>query len=367
MATKTNTSINGQKYYRITRTIGHEIIDGTKKPIKKQFYGPSKTAAVKKYQDYLIEQERLKTPAVDSNKPMGVLLDYFMDNVFLTDSQYAESTKDRYGRAVRQFKKQDTTGLLKIPMQAVTSQDIQAAYNKLPVALSTVQAVNKLFRMFFKWAVYNRYCTNVLDAVTIPVKPYTKYKDGIVIWTDEELDQIDRALKDHKLRLMVFLGRYAGMRISEVLGLRYDDITADTIKIRRQYYRGDVTDPKYGSQRDVPLHATLKKEIEIHRAWHRAEMKKNGYKTDYVFTTAIGTMYDYSNIKHRLKRIYEQNGIEPKSFHTYRATFCTNLCKAGVPIQTASVLMGHKSVDVTARFYTFVDQQAKKTAIDLLT
>lgn len=366
MATKTNTDINGSKYYRITRTIGHEIIDGKKVPVKKQFYGPSKTAAVRKYEEYLIEQERLKTPAVDSNKPMGVLLDYFMENVFLIDAEYAESTKDRYSRAVRQFRESDTTGLLRIPIQAITSQDIQAAYNKLPVALSTVQAVNKLFKMFFKWAVFNRYCTNILDAVTIPKKPHTKYKDGIVIWTDEELDQIDKAMDGHKLRLMVFLGRYAGMRISEVLGLKYSDITSDTIRIRRQYYRGDVTDPKYGSRRDIPLHAVLKKEIEIHRAWHEAEMISNGYETDFVFTTAIGTMYDYSNIKHRLKKIYEKNGIEPKSFHTYRATFCTNLCKAGVPIQTASVLMGHKSVDVTARFYTFVDQEAKISAIDML-
>ena len=53
MATKKNTQINGKDYYRITKTIGHQIVDGKKTPIRKAFYGESKTQAVKKYQEWL--------------------------------------------------------------------------------------------------------------------------------------------------------------------------------------------------------------------------------------------------------------------------------------------------------------------------
>ena len=64
MATKTNTKVKNKEkeyeYYRVTRTIGHEIVDGKKVPIKKQFYGRSKTEAENRYDDWKDEQLRLK-------------------------------------------------------------------------------------------------------------------------------------------------------------------------------------------------------------------------------------------------------------------------------------------------------------------
>ena len=59
MATKKNTEINGQEYFRITRTIGHKMVDGKKVPVKKQFYGSSKGDAEKKYKAFLESQGRI--------------------------------------------------------------------------------------------------------------------------------------------------------------------------------------------------------------------------------------------------------------------------------------------------------------------
>ena len=50
MAVKTNVNKNGNQYYRITRTIGHKA-DG--KPIKKEFYGTSKSDAEGKANEYM--------------------------------------------------------------------------------------------------------------------------------------------------------------------------------------------------------------------------------------------------------------------------------------------------------------------------
>ena len=50
MAVKTNVNKNGNKYFRITRTIGHKE-DGT--PVKKEFYGNSKSDAEEKAQQYI--------------------------------------------------------------------------------------------------------------------------------------------------------------------------------------------------------------------------------------------------------------------------------------------------------------------------
>ena len=65
-------------------------------------------------------------------------------------------------------------------------------------------------------------------------------------------------------------------------------------------------------------------------------------------------------------KVSKATGVPEYPFHTFRHTFCTNLCRAEVPIQVASKLMGHKSVEVTAKFYTLVDKDEQKAAINLL-
>ena len=362
----TNTQVNGKDYYRIVRTIGHEMKNGKKVPIRKQFYGTSKTDATNKYKEWLLSQERLKDQTVISNKPFGDVLKFYMDNVLAVTSKYKDSTKERYADACSRFMASNATGLLSTPIQAVTSADIQLAYNRFDVALSTVQTLNKCLKGFFKWAIMNRYCTDVLSAVTIPKKTYTKRSEDIIVWTDDELDMIEAAMDGERVRIIFYLGKYAGLRISEMLGLKYGDIDDDCIHIRRQYYRGDLTDPKYDSFRDIPLHPVLREEIQKHKAWHIDEMQANKYRTEFILTTSLGTHYDYNSLRHKFESLYAQNGIEQKPFHTYRHTFCTNLCKAGAPIQAASKLMGHKSVDVTSRFYTFVDREQQADAINLL-
>lgn len=367
MATKTNTTSNGYQYYRITRTIGHEYIDGKKKPIKKQFLGRSKREAEKKYDQWKDEQREKSQQIVASNKSFRDVVEFYRDNVFDVSTKYAAGTKDRYKRAYRQFCDADVTGLLEKPIQEVTAANIQLAYNSFDVHLSTVQALNKFFRLFFKWAVLNRYCFDVLSAVTIPNKEFAHREEKIVVWEDSELSAIDDALTGHRFRFMVILSLYCGLRIGEVLGIRYSDFDDNMLHVRRQYTReGIYKEPKYKSIRDIPLHDVVKEELLIHSSWHKAEMKRNKYKTDQVFTTTIGTPYDHANVRHRFEDLYRVNGIPCKKFHAYRATFCTNLCKAGVPIQIAASLMGHKSVDITSRFYTFVSENEKVSAIHRL-
>ena len=366
MATKTNSHINGKDYYRLTKTIGHELVDGKKKPIRKSFYGTSKTQAEKKYHEWLIEQDRLKEQTVSSNKPLFAVLDFYADNVLGPSAKYEESTKERYIGAYHRFKKCGSTNILSMPIQDVTSADWQVAYNKYDTKQSSLNSLNSFLKGFYKWAVMNRYCTDILAAVSIPKKDKTVRSEEITVFTDDELEKIDRITVGDRIRLMTFIGRYAGLRVSEVLGLKYSDFTEDLIRVRRQDYRGTLKAPKYNSVRDIPLHPVLKRELELHRKWHEAEMKSVGYKTDFVFTTKLGTPYDDSGIRKRFRKLFAANDMPNNPFHTFRHTFCTNLCKAGVPIQVASKLMGHKSIEVTARFYTLVNRSEQFDAIAML-
>ena len=160
---------------------------------------------------------------------------------------------------------------------------------------------------------------------------------------------------------------YTGARISEAIALKYSDFDNDTVTISRQYYMKEMKEPKYNSVRQIPLHDELRTALATHKEWHQKDMKKNHYKTEYVFTTSSGNLYDPVNVRRALKRFCNKYGIEYKHPHAFRATFCTQLCRCGVPLEVASSLMGHKSMEVTARHYALVRSDTKRDAIDKLT
>ncbi len=64
--------------------------------------------------------------------------------------------------------------------------------------------------------------------------------------------------------------------------------------------------------------------------------------------------------------IIKKIGVPQRGFHTYRHTFGTMLCNRGVPIQTASVLLGHADIKITARYYINVSLDEKAKAVNVL-
>lgn len=198
--------------------------------------------------------------------------------------------------------------------------------------------------------------------------------------SDDELNRIVAGLTGHRLRLLVILGIHTGCRISELLALSYSDISGNVLSVNKQLTRKlqiepmettstlEVTDRQKTTTaaRTIPLNDTVLKELEVHKNWQRIEMMKNGYRTDYLFTTASGKFCDRHNVTRSLNRLYKRIGVPSKPFHVYRHTFGTNLCKNGVPIQTASKLLGHKDINMTAKYYVDVDMEEKQKAVETI-
>ena len=131
--------------------------------------------------------------------------------------------------------------------------------------------------------------------------------------------------------------------------------------------RYDINVPKTANSiRKIPLHETVLSELSIHKRWHLKEQLQKGYRTEYVFTTDSGKLYDPSNVRTALNRYYKRIGVEEKNIHAYRHTFGTNLCRQGVPIQTASKLLGHDDISTTAKYYVNVSADEKARAIETL-
>lgn len=374
MATKKNTTvvIDGKEYeyFRITRTIGHQYKNGKKVPVKKQFVGTSKGNAEAKYKEFLQDQAEAKYAAEQEKAAQDLKLfrEYAEEYTYevLPASAYGHGTKQQYERAYRVHIK--NTWITTMVMKEVKAKDIQDFYEQLDVSKQTLNSVHKWMSAFYKWLVIKDYGSNVLSAVTLPKKRDSSKGKDIVVWEQDEIQKIFAKAEEENHRLL-FLFKvlfYSGLRISEALGLKYSDIANGQIHVERQYERGVLCPPKHNSYRTLPAHTELLRALEDHILWHKEEMRKNKYKGDYIFTTSTGKLLDYHNVRRSMERLYKRCDIAPKKIHAYRSTFCTELCRAKVPIEVASKLMGHKSVEVTAKHYALIREDTKAEAISML-
>ena len=362
----TNTKINGSEYYRIRRTVGYKIVDGEKKPIIKSFYGTSKGNAEDQYKEYLKAEAR-KEYEKKYGKDLTTFherANFFIKNSLLVSQKYASGTKVRYESSYRVHI--EGTWIDKMAVKDIVPNDVQLFYNELNVSKSTLQMIHRFMSAFYRWMIRNKYATDILSAIDMPIKKDTKKSEEIIVWDDESWDILTSRNFDFRHDLMVKMLCYSGMRIGEVLGLKYGDIRDNEIHIVRQYSMGELKKPKRNSKRVVPLHQKIERSLELHKEQHAKEMAANKYETEFIFTTDTGQLIDISNLTRSFNRFYKRHGIPQNTFHTYRRTFCTKLCEAEVPLEVASKLLGHKSLEVTAEYYALVRKPTKDNAISRL-
>ncbi|MCI9597382.1 MAG: site-specific integrase [Firmicutes bacterium] len=385
MAKKTNCTINGKEYYRIYRKVGMKVNKmGIWVDDRKAFYGSCKREAEEQYQEYM---RRKKSGVSSDRQVLGELADNYIYHVFVNDPSYADSTKQQYINAYKKHVR--TSRLAGLYIDELSSMDIQMLYNEMDCAPAGLRNVHNLLRLFFKYLEREGVSRDLTLNLVLPEKEPSQNGQkgsvsddcGIVIRNDDELKKIVSGLQGHRLRLLVILGIHTGCRISELLALSYRDISGNVLSVNKQLTKKLQIEPMRtvsqlqvsGRQktmtaaRTIPLNSVVLEEIEIHKQWQRLEMMEKGYRTEYLFTTSTGAFCDRRNVSRSLDRLYKHIGVPSKPFHVYRHTFGTNLCKKGVPIQTASKLLGHKDINMTAKYYVDVDMEEKQKAVETIT
>lgn len=395
MANKTNYTKNGIDYYRIVKVVGHKLnANGIEVPVRKEFLGKNKKEAEAKLQAYL----DMRAQNCDSSKQyFGVMADRWISEFLLNEGELKNTTIRLYVGAWNNYMR--PSDIYSLPLNEVTSGLIQALFNKLSkegCPISQIKAVKKTLNKFYRYLVNNGYVPyDFTNSLTIPKRKKERQKQ-IIVWTDDELSCIlnnfNKAKSEFRLRFFIILATYTGMRISELRGVKYEDIektpSGYVLNVRRQIsinenfneegksrFTNEISSLKSeNSYRSIPLTSRVVEELKIHRKWHRVEQMRKGYRTDYIFTTESGGFYDSANINRALDRYYKCIGLnnidsrtgKKKTCHTYRRTFGTNLYKKGVPILTACKLMGHSDISVTAKYYIGTGEEEKRKAVELL-
>jgi len=181
-------------------------------------------------------------------------------------------------------------------------------------------------------------------------------------WTAQQLQAFMQAAPGHRLFPALWLLASTGMRRSELLGLRWDDI--DLRKARVSVNRGLVAvayelresrGKTPNSRRSIGLDPTTVRVLQAWRNWQRAERDVAGVKSeDWVFTNSEGKPVHPHSISQTFERIAARAGVPRIRLHDVRHTHGTLLIKAGVPVKVVSERLGHGNPAFTIDTYPHV-------------
>jgi len=149
-----------------------------------------------------------------------------------------------------------------------------------------------------------------------------------------------------------------GLRVSECLALRLDDIEIGVRKGVVQVHQG-----KGAKQRRVPLNQKARQAVQ---AW--LEVRPDVLGNDYLFLPVEGEYPDglHTRSAQRIVQRYgEEAGIDNLVPHTLRHTFAKNLVDAGVSLEKVAALLGHSSLNTT-RIYITPGQKDLERAVERL-
>lgn len=197
--------------------------------------------------------------------------------------------------------------------------------------------------------------------------------------TEEERKAILAVAETHRSGLWILTLLYTGMRPGETAALTWGDVDFDRNEIhvhaaRESGMTNAIKAPKTASGvRDIPIHAALLPKLQAARR----------RPSDYVFPTGAGNPQNENSLR-RLWTGFKRDldiymGAETKrnkiitsvvsddlTPYCLRHTFCTDLQRAGVPINVAKELMGHADIQTTANIYTHKDGKILHQNMSLL-
>lgn len=158
-----------------------------------------------------------------------------------------------------------------------------------------------------------------------------------------------------------------GLRIGETFGLKWEDITPDSITVKRTFQfryhkKGYVfSDGKNStSQRTIPISRVCYTLLQAY--------KSNVPKSPYVFLYSDSApMTSYQSLSRHLKIICRKLEIPELPLHSLRHTHCSILILRGLSIPYISQRLGHASTNITLKTYTHIIKELEQAQNEKLT
>jgi len=260
----------------------------------------------------------------------------------LLSRQMAEFASQRRLRFLQQF-------------DLPTLSEFRATWHESPLTRS--KKLERL-RSFFRFAQESDWVdenpARKLKGPKVPVRPTLPFTQEEMIRIlgalDPYIEQTAPRGKDNarRLRSLVLVLRYSGMRIGDVVRLTTDQIAGNKLMV-------------YTQKTGVPVNSVLPDFVIRCLEVTPSAMGK------YLFWADTGNLeVIVGSWQKRLRKLFRLAGVRGGHAHRFRDTFAVELLLAGVPLERVSILLGHQSVRVTERYYAaWTDSRQRQVEADL--
>ena len=248
--------------------------------------------------------------------------------------------------AYKRIRKNHLQDIMNVKLRALTQERVQRAVNAMTKEGKSPKTVRNAHGLLS--ATLAEYRPGMVLRTTLPQK--IRYEAAVP--SEADIKAILAALPGSEIELPVTIAIWLGLRMSEILGLRWGDIDKENkiLHVRRaQVDEGVKTTKTYLSQRDLPLPD------------HLADLMGEPGKKDAPVVPM--TRRRILTVFHRL---CEAAGVQAYRFHDLRHINASVMLAQGIPDKYAMERMGHATNNMLKTVYQHtMDAQALAYATQL--
>lgn len=249
----------------------------------------------------------------------------------------------------------------------------------------TIININLFLHKALDYAVAEGYISsNPAAGVNLP----RGKKPQIQILTRDEQDRLMRCSYQYRYGVFVRLVLFTGLRLGELLGLRWEDVDAVSgilhvrrtlnrlKKVNQPIHAGEasteivIQEPKtQNSIRAIPLLPAVLQDLQNWKLVQQQDAmttKERYCPSGFIVTNQYGGIIEPRTFKDYYNQILQLSGLPHFTFHALRHTFASRAMEQGMDAKTLSVIMGHYSVSFTLDTYAHVLNGHKQEAVALL-
>ena len=338
----------------------------------KYFYGHTKKEAAAK-------AEAFKLDLLNYGKPLDTttttLSEWTYKHLFTNVKPTVQAgTFERYMATYKNRIQDSSIGNMELKdIQPIHLQNFMNNHSDL--SKSSLRKIYNLLHASFKSAIANNLIRiNPLENVKLPSSE-VKQKEIEILTLDEQKAYM-KALDTNRDGILFLTALLTGMRIGELLALKWDnvDLNTGTITVCETLRRVKVYDDKGNSEskiltkcpktekgyRSIPIPKTLVLALK------KYQLASYNSEEGLVFCTKSGLPFQYNYVWYTHKALCKKANIRETSIHALRHTFASRSIEAGIDVKTVSDLLGHANTQITWNTYVHSTNDSKREAANTM-
>lgn len=343
----------------------------------KAFYGKTENEVKKKLREFKKELAKTDYTEIKKLTVSELTKEWLSTKIF-------EIKAGSYDRIEATINNQIIPQIGHYQITSVTTSDIQQMINNLANQNYSYSIIKKAYNAIngcFKYAIDNQYLTQTPVKNIVLPKQKEKKKSDIEFFNDDEINLINRhSIEKYSTGKYIYKHGYAfplllntGLRVGELLALKWKNVDFDNMQIHIVATRGQIIDRSSDKKRYIVVDKNTKTEssyrtVPINKQAYEALMhfRNFNYNNDYVMANSDNNVVSYRNLHRAFSKILEKSNINHGTVHSLRHTFATKLFHNGIDTKIISDLLGHSDVSITYNIYTHVIKEQKMKAVKVL-